>query len=275
MAASTRTHGGARDGGPVPPRSVPELLEARAPTSPRHRDAYRDVTTRLRLLVADLAAQGESRLPSEEQLSIDTGVSRATLRSGLLALEHEGRVQRVHGRGTFINRHAVAIQANLAEDRAFVDLLRDVGHVPTVTSELRAPGPLRSALCGLLGWPAPRDVCTVARVHRASGRPAVFLLDHVPVELLTTPVGEVTAEESTFELLRAHTGRQVRYSVAEVVPVLADAEVAGRLEVAGGHPLLLLLHTHLDEDDEALAVTEAYVDDRYLKFSVVRTYRDA
>ena len=103
----------------------------------------------------------------------------------------------------------------------------------------------------------------------------MFLLDHVPVDLLTTAADEVTGEDSTFELLRTHTGRQVRYSVAEVRPVLADAEVAGRLQVEVGHPLLLLLHTHLDEDDEALAVTEAYVDDRYLKFSVVRTYRDA
>jgi hypothetical protein len=98
VVARTRTSGGPRAGGAAPTRSVPELLEARRAAASRHRDAYRDVTTRLRLLVADLAAQGESRLPSEEQLSIDTGVSRATLRSGLLALEHEGRVQRVHGR---------------------------------------------------------------------------------------------------------------------------------------------------------------------------------
>jgi DNA-binding GntR family transcriptional regulator len=168
----------------------------------------------------------------------------------------------------------VAIEANLAEDRAFVDLLRDVGHDPTVTSEVRPPALLRPELCGLLGWSAPRDVCTVARVHRASGRPAVFLLDHVPVDLLTTPRtrSPVRTPPSSCSAPTPAAGALL---VAEVRPVLADAEVAGRLQVEVGHPLLLLLHTHLDEDDEALAVTEAYVDDRYLKFSVVRTYRDA
>lgn len=255
-------------------RSVPELLRARSPRDPVRRDTSRDATLRLRQLVADLAAQGENRLPSEEQLSVDMGVSRATLRSALLALQKEGRVQRVHGRGTFINRHAVGIEANLAEDRPFVDLLRAVGHEPSVTSEVEGLRPLPGPLCRLLDWDEPRAVCTVARVHRASGDPAVFLRDHVPADLLRTAVEDLTGEDSTFAFLRVHAGREVRYSVAEVLPVKADADVARCLALEVGHPLLLLLHTHLDEDDSPLAVTEAYVNHRYLKFSVVRTYTD-
>ena len=265
-------------GRPVPPvakQSVPELLKARAAGGSLRRDISRDVKFKLRLLIVDLAAQGENRLPSEEQLSLDIGVSRTTLRSGLLELQKEGRIQRVHGRGTFINLHALSIDANLAEDRPFVDLLRAVGYEPSLTSEVQPVSLMAEPLCGLLDWEAPREVCTVARVFRASGDPAVFLLDHVPTELLRTAVEDLTGEESTFEFLRLHTGRQVRYSVAEVVPVTAGAEVAKRLELTPGHPLLLLLHTHLDDDDRPLAVTKAYVNDGYLKFSVVRTYRGA
>lgn len=202
------------------------------------------------------------------------GVSRATLRSALLELQKEGWVQRVHGRGTFINLHAVGIEANLAEDRPFVDLLRALGHEPSVTSEVQRVRPLPAPLCRLLDWAAPRPVCTVARIHRASGDPAVFLRDHVPAELLRTAVEDLTGEDSTFDFLRLHAGREVRYSVAEVLPVKADAHVARCLALKVGHPLLLLLHTHLDEDDRPLAVTEAYVNHRYLKFSVVRTYDD-
>lgn len=259
----------------VPKQGIAELLESIPASTARARDPFHDAKGRLQHLVAALAAQGDSRLPSEDQLSADLGVSRATLRSALLSLQKEGKVQRLHGRGTFINRHAMRIDANLAEDRPFIDLLRDVGHDPTVTSAVRPVAPLPAPLCGLLGWDAPRPVCQVQRVFRVEGAPAVFLVDHVPTDLVVTAAGELTGEESSFAFLRRHTGSEVRYSVADIVPVTADDDVARCLEVAPGHPLLLLLHTHLDDDDRPLAVTQAFVNDRYLKFSVVRTYRDA
>lgn len=252
-----------------------ELLAGMPAAAAGARDPYHDAKSRLQHLVAGLAARGEGRLPSEDQLSAELGVSRATLRSALLSLQMEGKVQRVHGRGTFINRHAVRIAANLAEDRPFVDLLRDVGHDPTVASTVQPVTDLAGALCALLGWDGPRPVVPVERVFRVAGAPAVYLVDHVPVDLLVTDVDGLTGEDSSFAFLARHTGYEVRYSVADIVPVTADETVAACLEVDLGHPLLLLLHTHLDVDDRPLAVTQAFVNDRYLKFSVVRTYRDA
>jgi GntR family transcriptional regulator len=237
-----------------------------------HRDTYRDVKGRLRELVEQLAGSGETRLPAEEQLSVRLGVSRPTVRSALLSLQKEGLLQRAHGRGTFIHRHAVRMPTNLSDDRPFVEIISDLGHEPGVTACGRTLDPLPADLAGRLELPAGAEVLVLARLFTASGRPAVYSVDHIPRDLVADL--DAPSEQSVFAFLERHAGRVVRYSVADIVPVLADADAARHLDVEPGEPLLLLLHTHIDARDQPVAVTRAYVHPDLLTFSVVRTYRD-
>jgi len=49
-----------------------------------------------------------TRLPTERQLAVDLGVSRAAIRHAMAMLQAEGHVSREVGRGTFLRRPAVA-----------------------------------------------------------------------------------------------------------------------------------------------------------------------
>ena len=103
---------------------VSQFMPAFDPASWR---VYRNVKDRLAELVVALAAEGHRRLPPEDRLSAQLAVSRPTIRSALQSLENEGKIQRRHGRGTFINSHSLGIKANLADDRSFVEILEDLG----------------------------------------------------------------------------------------------------------------------------------------------------
>lgn len=238
-------------------------------------DAYHQVKVRLNELVERFVAANELRLPAEEQLSTMLGVSRPTVRSALLALQKEGKVQRFHGRGTFINKYALGLKANLAEDRPFLELLRNLGYeasLRTLTIDSAVPDAEVSALLDLT---ADEPVCMVDRVFEADGKPAVLSRDHVPLDFLRAAVADLSAGNSTFDFIRENTPSAIQYSIAQLIPTVADARISTALRLPEQAPLLLIRHLHLDERQLPIAVTDALVNDAILRFSIVRTYLDS
>ena len=51
-----------------------------------------------------------SKLPREIELSEKLGISRTQLRDVLPALEREGFITRMHGSGTYVNRHVLDVK---------------------------------------------------------------------------------------------------------------------------------------------------------------------
>jgi GntR family transcriptional regulator len=251
-----------------------QALAAVATVTAVEGDCYQQTKRGLRELVARLGADGELRLPSEAELSAAFGVSRATLRSALLSLQKEGRIRRLHGNGTFVNRHALDISANLAEAGAFVDLLAAAGFDPDVRVTSRRAVPLDADVAAKLEVPAGEHALRVERVFTADGDPAVHSVDHFPLRHFDLDPATADPGQSTFEFVERHLGPPICYSVAEVRPVLPPPPVARALGVGRTHPLLRLTHTHVRADEQAVAVTVAHVNDDYLTFSVIRTYLD-
>lgn len=240
------------------------------------RDTYHAVKAELGQLIERLVADGQPRLPSEEELSAQLEVSRATIRSALLSLQKDGVIQRVHGRGTFVNRHALGIRANISQDRPFADLLAELGHDVVVRNDDITVEPWPAELSAILDEEQVQDACVIRRTFEASEEPAVFAIDFVPLRLLDdADVGQLDGGKSIFDFVRHYTKRKVRYSVAEIVPAVPTEEVAQKLLVPSSAPLILLQHTHIDESDQPVAFTRAYVHDRFIRFSVVRTYTNS
>jgi len=238
-------------------------------------DAFHQVKSRLNELVERLAGDGELRLPGEDQLSAMLGVSRPTIRSALLALQKEGKIQRFHGRGTFINKYALKMKANLAEDRPFLYLLENLGHEATLRTLAVDSVVPAGEVAELLDVDKSEKTCIVDRVFEADGRPAVLSRDHVRLDVLRSPVADVTPGDSTFSFVRENTRGAIQYSIAELIPTVADARIAEQLDVGKNQPMLLIRHLHLDERQVPIAVTDAVVNDAILRFSIVRTYLDS
>ena len=69
------------------------------------------VAEKLREYIRSSDAPRSLKLPPEAVIGESMGVSRITVRRALSDLEQEGLIQRIHGRGTFINPNISKIKA--------------------------------------------------------------------------------------------------------------------------------------------------------------------
>lgn len=248
-----------------------EANDGARPPRPNHTSHFDQAKRALEALAERRAAEGVSRLPAEDRLAQETGFSRPTVRSALLALQKEGKVLRQHGVGTFVNRHALGIRANLADDRSFLSVIEEAGYEAYLDIVRLAQEPLPDRIVAQAGVGLGTDGIVIDRLFRASGEPAVLSRDHIPVEHLGVDASEVSAERSTFAFVRRWTPHQVRYSVASIYATDAPGHVAQLLNVAVGTAVLAMDHLHIDDRDEVIGITEAFVRNDLVRFSVVRT----
>ena len=92
----------------------------------------------------------------EPTLAQDLGVSRPSVREGLVRLEAEGFIRRRKGAGTVVNPGALEMLARFDQQVEFADLLRQAGFEPTVELLDAATVPLAERERHPPGRPRPR-----------------------------------------------------------------------------------------------------------------------
>ena len=138
---------------------------------PELRRAYADAANRiLERLRAERVAPG-ARLPAERQLAEELGVSRATVREALAALELMGVVETHAGAGSFVRGGP-----GLADEARAVD----TSPLETITARLVVEPQL--ARLAARGWQR-RSLAAIARPLRALEREAAAGSDRHPSEL--------------------------------------------------------------------------------------------
>ena len=213
--------------------------------------------------VADKIRAGDwlpgTRVPSENALAAELGVSRMTAHRALRELTQHGLLTRVHGVGTFVAEPPQ--QASLIELRDIADEIADQGRRH------------RAQLCHLAEEAAGRDLA--ARMEVAPGT-AVFhavlvhFRDEVPIQLEDRYVNpligpdfldiDVTVETPTRYLLDRIRPDDVEHVVQAVMP---DAETCDRLAMPPTEPCLRLLRRTWAGGHVATTVALLYPSSRY------------
>ena len=209
-------------------------------------------------------------LPSEERLAEQLGVSRTTVREALRSLEELGMVTRQHGIGTSINEHVVRA-TSLNRIVGFYDLIREAGFEAEIAWTVAARGPAPEEVARRLGeTEVGAPLLMIERLFLADGAPAVHLTEHVPEAELVRPVDADAVPDSIFEFADEFCRAPVDHTIVEIVPLVAADEIALKLEVPDGEPLLRLIETHFTSAGAPFVISVIHTVDRLLRFSVVR-----
>jgi GntR family transcriptional regulator len=197
-------------------------------------------------------APGE-KLPPENELAAEYGVSRATVRAAMSNLQREGTVVRRQGAGTFVTHAAAYLDSRLEGMWDCEDMIRALGHEPSVGwleyEETLPDKRVREQL--RLG---PKEiVLAVRKVFLADRRPVIHCEDWIPRRLLREPFSRQDLVDHVFRFLERFAGESAAYYVADLVPMVAVGAVAHRLECAEGTPLLLFDEVAYNVRDEAIS----------------------
>jgi len=175
------------------------------------------------------------KLPPERVISEELGVSRATVRRALAALEADGLVESVQGRGTFLTPRLVEPANTLM---SFTQLAQERG---TTASAVVLRAEVRSATIDeaeRFRIAPGSQIFDLQRVRKMDSLPVAIDRDILPLAAAATLPDNDWTQASLYELLAAQGNRPVR-SDCSIEAHSATADEAQHLDVRPGTPVLV------------------------------------
>jgi GntR family transcriptional regulator len=211
---------------------------------------YQQLADRLRRQIAEGAYRIGDRLPSEDALGEEFGVSRITVRAALDQLSSAGLLRRQRGKGTFVS--APPVEHELIRLTDFVE-------------DMIAAG-LRPASRVLQLGEEPTSVEVAAQLRIAPGTPVVRLDrlrlgDNDPIAVDTTflPLRygrllepEHLEDETIYRQLETRYGIPVVSGTFMIEAGVAPPDLAAQLQVDQGSPLLIIRRTSYGASQEVI-----------------------
>lgn len=201
-----------------------------------------------------------SNLPSEAQLVSEYGISRVTVRQAVGVLVIEGLVSRASGRGTL-----VLAKANTHMGQKFSGSLSEL-IFETERSQVRnvqlrvvqAP----SHISATLALNDPTVTC-VSRTRLLDNEVFAYSVDYLP-EPLGSLITEETFEHKSLMSFFAAEGIDMASARQSIRADIADIELAGRLKLHPGDPVLSVDRVIFNRAREPLFYVQTYYrGDRY------------
>lgn len=212
----------------------------------------------------------EGRIPSENDLAQDLGVSRTTIREALRGLEVEGTIYRRQGSGTFVNKPGLQIKSRLEEMWSYEELLRAHGYTPSVEVLEIFEEPAGPQLAGQLQIDAGEMVLVIAKLFREDDEPVILTTNRVPGRYLQGDCDAAAGRRPVYEFLETCCQQQLLYYLSEIVPLRADEEVARRLQWPPGSALIALDEVGYNTEHEPILQSRSYFRDDLLRFRLIR-----
>jgi len=210
------------------------------------------------------------KLPSEPALAQQLGVSRATLREVMRTFETQGKIRRRQGAGTFVTHPRHVIEAGLEVLESIETLAQRIGLSVTVNALKVERRPAGEEECRSMELAPCDQVLSVSRVILAEERPVAYLIDVLPVDILTAEELEPEFTGSILDLLLRKGEPSLFVSRTEINAVTASSEVARAMGIQRGDVLLRFVADLYATDGHVIDRSFSYFLPGYFRFHVLR-----
>jgi GntR family transcriptional regulator len=191
------------------------------------------------------------RLPSEEELAAQFGVSRMTVRQGVSDLTDEGLLYRRRGIGTFVTQFHVERDHNRLTD--FFETARAEGFKAEVKLLSREVIPAKLMIANELGLQENEPVVRIQSLRLAGNVPVTIYDEYVPYKLRPELLTEDLRSRAAWQILE-ESGLVIKRAVQVIEARGADEEIAVLLDIEEDLPILFKNRVIYAEDGSPVEV---------------------
>jgi GntR family transcriptional regulator len=211
------------------------------------------------------------RLPGEDDLARQLGISRPTLREAMGALECHGIIDRRHGVGTFVTAPVRgSMQGGLEKLESVYSLATDAGIEAKRDDWIVEPVTAVQEVAGNLEVIPGDMVIHVQVTIMEKNRHFVFMSSFVKPAFVDLTGLKNFKHGSLLDYLIQKDEARLSYTNTHLFSVSADQEIARWLHITENHPLLLLEETFFSEVGEPVVWTKNYFITDTVNFHLIR-----
>ena len=195
------------------------------------------------------------KLPSEDELAAQFGVSRMTVRQGISDLTDEGVLYRRRGVGTFVTQFQVERDHNKLTN--FFDTVQGERIDAEVQLLNQEVVPAKLMVAKALALTETEPVIRIQKLRLANGVPVTVYDEYVPYKLVPELLQEDLRSRYAWQVLEDY-GYTIKRAVQKIEARQADADLASLLKLEESAPILYKHRLVLAEDGTPVELILCY-----------------
>lgn len=201
--------------------------------------------------------QENYQLKAEDELAVDLGINRGTLRNAIKTLIDEGLLVRIHGKGTFVARRVV--EQSLAQNLTTFSEGLISKNIPFTTRVLEqritTPDP---DMAELLSLEPDESIFFLKRVRSVNDKPVIFLQNYVVYRYCRGIEAADFAERRLFDVLERDYALTLAWGRRVFEAHAAEEEIASALMLPTGAPVMYATQVTYSPQDIALEASHMW-----------------
>jgi len=231
------------------------------------------VTRKIERFIRDSNFAPGQALPSENELANVLGVSRGSLREALRILEEEGIIIKRHGVGTFLTSRISLVRNPLEIDFGVTEIIESTGMSAGLAKIEVTNEKASSHISEKLKVDNGSSILVLKRVRTANDNPVVYSVDYIPEATLGKVNIPLTFTGSLYHLFEDKLDQRVDHGIAQVIPVLANKEISGYLDIGNNSSILLIDQVDYNIRNQPILYSQEYWRTDVFEFTIFRRRR--
>lgn len=209
------------------------------------------------------------KIPSEQKLSEQLGVSRNTVREAIRTLEQEGLLLSRHGVGNFVIGSKKELKTTITTLESSTNIIKAHGYIPGTKNVVSNIIDVSEEVKGQLLLEDNKKAFYIERVRTADGESVVYVEDYIPYQSGMELEYKETYHESLLEFLEKFDYK-VSFAICTLKAVISDEKVEKKLDLNEKSALLLLKQVHYSTAGVPVLYSDSYYLSDKFEFNVVR-----